>query len=115
VGDPLGQRQRTGDAGARLLGISEQPFGVSAHVSRADTRIMSAIDETMRRMLFLIVEKAPGVGVLASFCRIPAKRPPRPPAMMRLEPQPIIFLAFGHPQQSLGERTAGGYSTGDVS
>ena len=30
VGDPLGQRQRLSDACERLLGISEQPFGLSA-------------------------------------------------------------------------------------
>ena len=70
---------------------------------------MSAIDETMGRMLLRIVEKAPGVGVLASFCRIPGKRQRRPAAMMRLEPQSIISLPFGHPQQSLGERAGGGY------
>ena len=112
VGDPLGQRQSIGDAGDRLLGISEQPFGQSANVSGADTGIMAAIDETMGRMLVRIVEKAPGVGVLASFCRIPAIRPRRPDAMMRLEPQSIISRPFGHPQQSLGERSGGGYSTG---
>ena len=101
VGESLGQRQSLSDAGARLLGISEQPFGMRAMDSGADTGIMSTIDETMGRMLRRIVEKAPGVGVLASFSRIPAKRPRRPDAMMRLEPQSIISLPFGHPQQSL--------------
>jgi hypothetical protein len=101
MGDPLGQRQRTGDACERLLGISEQPFGLSANVPSANAGIMSAIDETVGRMLFRIVEKAPGVGVLASFCRFPGIPPRRPAAMMCLEPQSIIPLRFGHLQQSL--------------
>jgi hypothetical protein len=62
---------------------------------------MSAIDETMGRMPVRIVETAPGVGVIASFSRIPGKRPCRPGAVMRLEPQSIISLPFGHPEQSL--------------
>ena len=115
MGDPLGQRQSISDARKRLLGISQQPFDLSANVSGADTRIMSAIDETMGRMLRRIVEKAAGVGVLASFCLIPGIIRCRPAAMMRLEPQSIISLPFGHAQQSLGERAGGGYSTGQVS
>ena len=86
VGDPLGQRQSIGDTCERLLGISEQPFDLRAMGSGADTGIMSAIDETMGRMLLRIVENAAGVGVLASFCRIPGIVPRRPAAMMRLEP-----------------------------
>src|SRR5207244_2988325 len=74
--------------------------------------IMPAIDQTMRGMFLRIVDKAPGVGVLASFCRIPGIRPCRPGAMMRLEAQSIISISFGHPQESLGERVGGGYSAG---
>src|ERR1700737_2780164 len=107
MGDPLGQRQSISDARKRLLGISKQPFDLSTNVFGADTRIMSAIDETMGRMLHRIVDKAAGVGVLASFCRIPGKRPGRPSAMMRLEPQSVISLLFGHPEQPLGERPGG--------
>jgi hypothetical protein len=112
VGEPLRQSQRTGDAGERLLGISEQPFGLSADILGADTGIMPAINKTMGRVLLRIVEQAPGIGVLASFCRIPTKRPNRPDAMMRLELRSIISLPFGHPQQSFRERSGGGYSTG---
>ena len=39
--------------------------------------------------------------LVASFCRIAGIFPCRPGAMMRLEPQSIIPLPFGHPQQSL--------------
>jgi hypothetical protein len=60
VRDPLSQRQRTSDACERLLGLSEQPFGLSANVPSANAGIMSAIDETVGRMLLRIVEKAPG-------------------------------------------------------
>jgi hypothetical protein len=115
MGDPLGQRQTISDARKRLLGISQQPFDLSANVSGADTRIMSAIDEPMRRMLRRIVQKAASVGVLASFRLIPGIIPCRPGAMMRLEAQSIISLLFGHPEQPLGERTGSGYSTGQVS
>ena len=101
VGDPLGQHQRIGGACERLLRISEQPFRHTANISGAGTGIMPAIDETMRRMLLGIVEPAPGIGVLAGLCRIPGPTPRRPGAMMRLEPQSIISLRFGHPQQSL--------------
>src|SRR5271170_6321744 len=79
----------------------EQPFGLSADASGADTGIMSAIDETMGCMLLRIVEKAPGVCVLASFCRVPGKPPCRPGAMMRLEPHSIVSRLFSHPQQPL--------------
>jgi hypothetical protein len=41
----------------------------------------------------------------------PQHKPTRPGAMMRLEPQFIISLPFGQPQQSLRERPGGGYST----
>jgi hypothetical protein len=112
VGDPLGQRQSISDTCERLLGISEQPFGLGTHVSAANTGIMPAIDETMGRMLVRIVEQAAGVGVLAGFCRIPGIPPRRPGAVMRLEPQFIIARPFGHPQQSLGERAGGGSCTG---
>jgi hypothetical protein len=37
VGEPLGQRQSTGDACERLFVISEQPFDLSADDSGADT------------------------------------------------------------------------------
>ena len=76
---------------------------------------MTAIDETMGRVLLRIVEQAPGVGVLASFCRVAGKRQRRPGAMMRLEPQSIISFLFGHTQQSRGERAGGGTSTGHIS
>src|SRR5215471_19294897 len=72
VGDPLGQRQALSDAGERLVGISEQRFGPSASNLGANTGIVSAIDEPMGRMLLRIVEKAPGVGVLAVFAGSPA-------------------------------------------
>ena len=101
VGDPLGQRQTLSDARERLVGISEQPFGQSARKLGANTGIVSAIDEPMGRMLLRIVKQAPGVGVLASFCRIPSVQPRRPTAVMRLEPQSIVSLPFGHPQQPL--------------
>jgi len=101
VGDLLGQRQTLSGAGERLVGISEQRFGPSASNLGANTRIVSAIDEPMGRMLLRIVEKASGVGVLASFCRIPRVTPRRPAAVMRLEPQSVVSLPFGHPQQPL--------------
>src|SRR3954453_18537309 len=75
---------------------------------------MTAIDETMVRVLLRIVEQAPGVGVLASFCRVAGKRARRPGAMMRLEPQSIISFLFGHAQQSRGERAGGGTSSGHI-
>src|SRR5262249_43759317 len=112
VGEALGQRQRTRDAGKRFSWISEQPFGLSAEILGAATGIMSAVNKTVGRMLLWIVEKAPGVGVLTRFCRIPGMRPGRPSAMMRLEPQSVIPLLFGHPEQPLGERPRGGYSAG---
>src|SRR5215472_9142720 len=115
MGDPLRQCQRISEAGERLLGITQQPFGMSTHVSGAGTGIMSAIDETMGRVLLRIVEQAPGVGVLASFCRVAGKRPRRPGAMMRLEPQSIIAFLFGHSQQSGGERAGGGAYPGHIS
>ena len=87
---------------------------MSTHVSRACTGVMSAIDETMGCMLLRIVEQAPGVGVFASFCRVAGKRPRRPGAMMRLEPQSIIAFLFGHTQQSGGERAGGATSTGHI-
>ena len=34
---------------------------------------MTAIDETMGRVLLRIVEQAPGVGMLARFCRVAGK------------------------------------------
>jgi hypothetical protein len=108
VGEPLRQSQRTGDAGERLLGISEQPFGLSADILGADTGIMPAINKTMGRVLLRIVEQAPDVGVPACFCRIAGKHPRRPAGTMRLEPQFIISRPFGHPQQALGERAGGG-------
>src|SRR6516164_186192 len=101
VGDPLGQRQALSDAGERLVGISEQRFGPSARNLGANTGIVSAVDEPMGRMLLRIVEKAPGVGVLASFCRIPRVKPRRPAAVMRLKPQSFVSVPFGHPQQPL--------------
>ena len=61
---------------------------------------MTAIDETMERVLLRIVEKAPSVGVSASFCRVAGKRPRRPGAMMSLEPQSIISFLFGNTKQS---------------
>src|SRR6516165_6277202 len=94
MGDPLGQRQSISDARKRLVRISEQRFGPSAMVLGANTGIVSAIDEPMERMLLRIVEKAPGVGVLAFLCRIPGKKPRRPGAVMCLEPQSIIPLPF---------------------
>src|SRR3954464_7270236 len=76
---------------------------------------MTAIEETMGRVLLRIVEKAPGIGVLASFYRVAGKRQRRPGAMMRLEPQSIISFLFSHAKQSRGERTGGGTSTGHIS
>src|SRR6476620_80563 len=76
---------------------------------------MTAIDETMGRMLLRIIKKAPGVGVLASFCRIAGKRPRRPGTMMCLEPQSIISFLFGDTQQSVGQWARGGTSTGHIS
>src|SRR5215471_14014040 len=75
---------------------------------------MTAIDETMKRVLFRIVEQAPGLGVLARFCRVAGKRQRRPGAMMRLEPQSIISFLFGHSQQLRGERAGGGTATGHI-
>src|SRR6266481_856348 len=75
---------------------------------------MTAIDETMGRVLLRIVEKAPGVGVLARFCRVAGKRRCRPGAMKRLEPQSIISFVFGNTQQSRRERAGGGTSTGHI-
>ena len=57
---------------------------------------MTAIDEAMGRVLLRIIEQAPGVGMLASFCRVAGKRQRRPRAMKRLEPQSIISFLFGH-------------------
>src|SRR4029077_12936458 len=76
---------------------------------------MTAIDETMGRVLLRIVEQAPGVGVLASFCRVAGKCQRRPGAMKRLEPQAVISFLFGHTQQSCGERAGGGTATGHIS
>jgi hypothetical protein len=112
MGESLGQCQRTHNAGERFSGISEKPFGQSTDILGADTGIMSAVNKTMGRILLWIVEKAPGIGVLSRFCLIPGRHPGRPSAMMRLEPQPVISLLFGHPEQPLGERPGGGYATG---
>src|SRR4029450_5428923 len=76
--------------------------------------IMTAIDETMRCVLLRIVEKAPGVGVLASFHRVAGERPRGPGAMRRVEPQSIISFLLGHTQQSRRERPGGGTSTGHI-
>ena len=105
VGDLLGQHQGVGHAGERPLGISEHPFGLCAIGSGANAGIMSAIDETMGRMSCRIVEPAPGIGMLTGVCPVPGS-PHRPPGMMRLEAQAIVFLAFGHLEQSI--RDAGG-------
>ena len=75
---------------------------------------MTAIDETMKRVLFRIVEQAPGLGVLARFCPVAGKRQRRPGAMKRLEPQPFISFLFGHTQQSRGERAGGGTPSGHI-
>ena len=76
---------------------------------------MTAIGETMGRVLLRIVEKAPGIGVLASFCRVAGKRQRRPGAMKRLEPQAVISFLFGYTQQSCGEPAGGGTATGHIS
>ena len=50
-----------------------KPFRKSDIVAGAYTGVMSAIDETMGRMLRWIVEPTPRIGMLESSCRLPGK------------------------------------------
>src|SRR3954453_1142801 len=52
------------------LRIPKKPFGHSAHVSRTYPGIMPTIDEPMGLMSFRIIQPAPCVGVVASYCRL---------------------------------------------
>jgi hypothetical protein len=68
---------------------------------------MPTIDEPVGLMSFRIIQPAPCVGVVASYCRLTSIKQRWPPAMIGLETQTRVLLPFAHPHQLIREWAGG--------
>ena len=114
MSDPLGQCQCFATDRQGLLGISEQPMGLRAHVARAHARVVAAIEQAVGAVPLRIIEPAPRLAVLAGSRRLAGKQTGRPGAVMRLQTQSVVRVVRGQLQQPVRQSAALDHPAGAI-
>src|SRR6516225_5102709 len=99
----FGQGQSLSADRQPCIRMPEQPISLRPHVAGTSTRVVAAIELSMRPMPFGIVQSAAHVAVLTRGRRLTGEQTGRPGAVVRLQTQSFVGLVGGQLQQSMRE------------